>query len=87
MRVDQELMSSVGRMTAADFLAADMYVFCCSYAHNVAADNKWVAFVSTTVETNDPLAELTPGLALLGPVDEQFVDVVEVHESIQDGST
>jgi len=80
-------MSKVGRMTAADFLAADMYVFCCSYAHNVAADNKWVAFVSTTVETNDPLAELTPGLALLGPVDEQFVDVVEVHESIQDGST
>ena len=26
-----------------------MYVFCCSYAHNVAANNKWLAFVSTTV--------------------------------------
>jgi Rab GDP dissociation inhibitor len=28
---------------------SDMYVFCCSYAHNVAANNKWIAFVSTTV--------------------------------------
>lgn len=40
---------------------ADIYVFCCSYTHNVAPKDKWVAFVSTTVETADPAAELAPG--------------------------
>jgi Rab GDP dissociation inhibitor len=63
-----------------------MYVFCCSYAHNVAANNKWVAFVSTNVETSNPEAELAPGLALLGPIDEKFVSVVDVHEPLDDGS-
>jgi hypothetical protein len=63
-----------------------MYVFCCSYAHNVAANNKWLAFVSTTVETSTPELELGPGLALLGPVDEKFVEVVDVHEPLADGS-
>jgi RAB protein geranylgeranyltransferase component A len=64
---------------------ADMYVFCCSYAHNVAANNKWLAFVSTTVESSTPELELAPGLALLGPIDEKFVEVVDVHEPLADG--
>lgn len=66
---------------------SDMYVFCSSYAHNVAANNKWIAFVSTTVETSTPELELAPGLALLGPVDEKFVEVVDVHEPLGDGSS
>lgn len=40
---------------------SDIYVFCCSYSHNVAPKNKWLAFVSTTVETADPHAELAAG--------------------------
>lgn len=40
---------------------SDIYVFCCSYEHNVAAKNKWIAFVSTTVETGRPEQELLPG--------------------------
>lgn len=64
---------------------SDMYVFCCSYAHNVAANNKWLAFVSTTVETSSPEAELAPGLALLGHIEEKFVEVVDVHEPLADG--
>ena len=63
-----------------------MYVFCCSYAHNVAASNRWVAFVSTTVESSNPEAELAPGLALLGHIDAKFVSVVDVHEPLTDGS-
>ncbi len=39
----------------------DIYVFCCSYSHNVVAKDKWIAFVSTTVETNNPEAELQMG--------------------------
>jgi Rab GDP dissociation inhibitor len=62
-----------------------MYVFCCSYAHNVAPNGKWLAFVSTTVETSNPEAELAPGLALLGPVDEKFVTVTDVHEPLDSG--
>ncbi|KAI8476475.1 MAG: GDP dissociation inhibitor [Monoraphidium minutum] len=65
---------------------SDMYVFCCSYAHNVAANGKWIAFVSTTVETSNPEAELAPGLALLGHVDEKFVEVRDVHVPLEDGS-
>mmetsp|Transcript_1940 Transcript_1940/g.3983 ORF Transcript_1940/g.3983 Transcript_1940/m.3983 type:complete len:443 (-) Transcript_1940:329-1657(-) len=56
----------------------DMYVFCTSYAHNVAAKGKWIASVSTTVETADPEGELAPGLALLGPVEEKFICVSDV---------
>lgn len=67
------------------YVCPDMYVFCCSYAHNVAANNKWLAFVSTTVETSAPEAELAPGLALLGPIDEKFVEVVDVHEPLAAG--
>mmetsp|Transcript_33812 Transcript_33812/g.61051 ORF Transcript_33812/g.61051 Transcript_33812/m.61051 type:complete len:446 (-) Transcript_33812:437-1774(-) len=64
---------------------SDMYVFCCSYAHNVCVQGKWVAFVSTTVETPNPEAELAPGLALLGPIDEKFVEISEVKEPVSDG--
>ena len=39
----------------------DIYVFCCSFEHNVAAKGKWLAFVSTTVETQRPEQELLPG--------------------------
>ncbi|EFJ43337.1 hypothetical protein VOLCADRAFT_83359 [Volvox carteri f. nagariensis] len=65
---------------------SDMYVFCCSYAHNVAAKDKWLAFVSTTMETPNPEVDLAPGLALLGPVDEKFVEVREVCEPLEDGA-
>ncbi|PRW44504.1 Rab GDP dissociation inhibitor [Chlorella sorokiniana] len=64
----------------------DIYVFCCSYTHNVAPRDKWIAFVSTTVETSDPQSELAPGLQLLGKIDEKFVEVVDVYEPVEDGS-
>lgn len=64
---------------------SDIYVFCCSYAHNVAPRDKWLAFVSTTVETADPASELAAGLQLLGKIDEKFVEVVDVHEPLESG--
>lgn len=65
---------------------SDMYVFCSSYAHNVAPNGKYIAFVSTTVETANPEAELAPGLALLGVIDEKFVEVYDIYEPLEDGS-
>lgn len=50
---------------AAITLPTDIYVFCCSYTHNVAPRDKWIAFVSTTVETSDPQAELAPGETMI----------------------
>nr|XP_029122178.1 guanosine nucleotide diphosphate dissociation inhibitor 2 [Elaeis guineensis] len=53
---------------------SDMYLFCCSYSHNVAPKGKFIAFVSSEAETDRPEIELKPGIDLLGPVDELFFD-------------
>uniref|UniRef100_W5NAS2 Rab GDP dissociation inhibitor n=1 Tax=Lepisosteus oculatus TaxID=7918 RepID=W5NAS2_LEPOC len=44
---------------------SDVYVCMVSYAHNVAAEGKYIAMVSTTVETSNPEKEVQPGLDLL----------------------
>ncbi|CDO97391.1 unnamed protein product [Coffea canephora] len=59
---------------------SDMYLFCCSYAHNVAPNGKYIAFVATEAETDDPQAELKPGVDLLGPVDEIFYETYDRFE-------
>ncbi|KAJ8645587.1 hypothetical protein MRB53_007335 [Persea americana] len=59
---------------------SDMYLFCCSYAHNVAPKGKYIAFVSTEAETDQPEEELKPGIELLGTVDEIFIDVYDRYE-------
>lgn len=64
---------------------SDIYVFCSSYAHNIAAKGKYIAFVSTTVETSVPSRELEPGLALLGPVEYKFIHVSDYEAPIEDG--
>lgn len=44
-----------------------------SDSHNVAAKGRYIAIVSTAVETNNPQREIQPGLALLGPIIEAYV--------------
>ncbi|CAA7387662.1 unnamed protein product [Spirodela intermedia] len=61
---------------------SDMYLFCCSYSHNVAPKGKYIAFVSTEAESNQPEVELKPGIDLLGPVDEIFYDMYDRYEPI-----
>ncbi|XP_030539284.1 guanosine nucleotide diphosphate dissociation inhibitor At5g09550 [Rhodamnia argentea] len=56
---------------------SDMYLFCCSYAHNVAPKGKYIAFVTAEAETDNPQQELKPGIELLGPVDEVFFDIYD----------
>ncbi|KAH1040314.1 hypothetical protein J1N35_042057 [Gossypium stocksii] len=63
---------------------SDMYLFCCSYAHNVAPKGKFIAFVSTEAETDNPKVELEPGIKLLGPVDEIFYDNYDRYEPTND---
>ncbi|KAJ0983981.1 hypothetical protein J5N97_002337 [Dioscorea zingiberensis] len=61
---------------------SDMYLFCCSYSHNVASKGKYIAFVSTEAETDSPEIELKPGIDLLGHVDETFFDIYDRYEPI-----
>lgn len=58
------------------------YLFCCSYSHNVAPAGKYIAFVTTEAETNNPEVELKPGIDLLGPTDEIFFDTYDRYEPI-----
>jgi Rab GDP dissociation inhibitor len=49
----------------------DIYVCMVSFAHSVASAGKYIAIVSTTVETANPSQEVQPGLALLGEIMER----------------
>eukprot|EP01003_Olkasia_polycarbonata_P006835 NODE_74_length_1657_cov_213.584577_g51_i0.p1 GENE.NODE_74_length_1657_cov_213.584577_g51_i0~~NODE_74_length_1657_cov_213.584577_g51_i0.p1 ORF type:complete len:444 (-),score=119.65 NODE_74_length_1657_cov_213.584577_g51_i0:254-1585(-) len=63
----------------------DVYVICTSFVHKVCPENKFIALVSTTVETDTPKEELAPGLKLLGAVIEKFTYVSDVHVPLEDG--
>ncbi|KAG5530316.1 hypothetical protein RHGRI_025306 [Rhododendron griersonianum] len=65
---------------------SDMYLFCCSYSHNVAPKGKFIAFVSTEAETDQPEIELKPGIDLLGPVEELFFDIYDRSEPVNEPS-
>ncbi|KAJ0644990.1 putative GDP dissociation inhibitor, FAD/NAD(P)-binding domain superfamily [Helianthus annuus] len=65
---------------------SDMYLFCCSYSHNVAPQGKFIALVTTEAETDDPQSELKPGVDLLGPVDEVFYETLDRFEPTDDGA-
>jgi len=64
----------------------DVYVLGTSSTHNVCAKGRYFASVSTTVETNDPHRELEAGLRMLGPIDELFYNVTDVHAPLADGT-
>jgi Rab GDP dissociation inhibitor len=46
-----------------------------SFAHNVAAYGKYIAIVSTTVETKEPEKEIQPDLQLSEPIEQKFVSI------------
>lgn len=65
---------------------SDIYISLVSYTHQVAAKGWFIAMVSTTVETENPEAEIAPALALLGPIKQKFYSVSDVHRPTDDGS-
>lgn len=60
------------------------YLLCYSYAHNVAPKGKFIAFVTTEVETDQPEEDLKPGINLLGSVNEIFYDMYDRFEPCND---
>lgn len=51
-----------------------------SSAHHVAAQGKYVAIVSTAVETENPEEEIKPALDLLMPIDQKFVSITDQYQ-------
>lgn len=63
----------------------DIYVCMVSSAHNISSKGMYVAIVSTTVETDDPIKELDPGFKLLGDIIERFDQVTDLYKPVGDG--
>jgi len=64
---------------------SDIYISCVSFAHNVAPKGKYIAIISTTVETAKPETELQLALELLGPIDDKFITVSTTYTPNTDG--
>ncbi|KAF9582815.1 Rab GDP dissociation inhibitor alpha [Lunasporangiospora selenospora] len=64
----------------------DIYIAGVSSAHNVCGKDYHLAIVSTIVETDNPQTEIQPGLSLLGPIVEQFVEIADISEPTDDGT-
>ncbi|XP_055509389.1 rab GDP dissociation inhibitor beta [Leucoraja erinacea] len=65
---------------------SDIYICMISHAHNVAAQGKYIAIISTTVETSDPEKEIQPALNLLEPVEQKFVCISDMYLPVDLGT-
>jgi len=63
----------------------DIYIAMVSSTHNVCAKDIYVAIVSTIVETDKPELEIAPGLNLLGPIYDKFVDITSLYTPTSSG--
>jgi len=64
----------------------DIYIMMVSWAHSIAAKDKYVAIVSTVVETGNPEKEIEPALKLLGPISEKFYSISDYKVPVEDGT-
>jgi len=65
---------------------SDIYIMMVSHAHCIAAKGKYVAIVSTVVESGSPETELEPAYTLLGDIEHKFVDVSDIRLPEDDGT-
>jgi Rab GDP dissociation inhibitor len=65
----------------------DIYVIWIGKWHEVAAEGKFIALVSTTVETENPEKELEAGLALIGNTVDKFIVVDDIVTPTDDGTS
>ncbi|KAF9430349.1 Rab GDP dissociation inhibitor alpha [Podila epigama] len=63
----------------------DIYVAGVSASHNVCEKNHYLAIVSTVIETENPHLEIQPGLDLLGPIVDKFIQIADISVPIHDG--
>jgi Rab GDP dissociation inhibitor len=63
----------------------DIYIMCIASEFFVVPKGKFLAIVSSNMETDDPVKELKQGLDLLGPIDQQFVSICDQYAPLEDG--
>jgi len=63
----------------------DIYVMAISSDFHVVPKGKYMAIVSTNVETADPEKEIAPALLLLGAIEQKFVSIVDEFVPKDDG--
>ena len=66
---------------------SDIYVTQLSEIHKVVPKGMFLGLVSSTVETENPLQEVQPGLAMLGKVLERFVSITDHCVPMMDGAS
>jgi len=66
-------------------LFSDIYVGVLSNQNQVSSKDYYLGFVSTTVETSNPEAELKVGLDLLAPIEKKFISIKDVYHPTDDG--
>jgi len=65
---------------------SDIYVTMVSTTNQVASKGWFIAMISTTVETDNPEAEIQPGLNLLGPIKQRLIQISDVFKPNDDGA-
>lgn len=68
------------------FICTQRYSIFLNDSFKVSAKDHYVVIVSTVVETDKPEQEVLPGLNLLGPILERFVEVSDIMEPMSDGA-
>ncbi|XP_074062928.1 rab GDP dissociation inhibitor beta-like isoform X1 [Macrotis lagotis] len=58
---------------------SDIYIFITSSIHNLAAQGKYIAIVTTTVESKEPEKEIQLALELLEPIEKKFFFVSDLY--------
>jgi len=63
----------------------DVYVMCISSEFFVCPKGKYVAIVSTNLESDDYEKETKAGIDLLGPIEQKFVSISDEYIPLEDG--
>lgn len=56
----------------------DIYIAILSHKHKICPKGKWIAIISTVVETTSPEKELEPAFSILGEIERKFVSITEI---------
>jgi len=64
----------------------DIYVGMLSNPTQVCPNGKYIAIISTVVETDNPEKEIEVALKCLLPIDEKFISISDIKEPIADGT-
>lgn len=83
-----KLPQEMGDVTSAQLIIpqsqtgrkSDIYMALVSSRHGVAKDGKYLAWISTTVETQTPETEINAALKLLDAIEYKFIDICNLYE-------